>query len=254
MRKYWAPKIEKAAATPEKDHIMREALSVAYCASERARNANHPVGAVAAAIRAALPEFQPWQPDMSQLDLSQATRRMFEGKGLTMPPNFIRESSASYLTAMRAWLIQDSDGSVCTTSELMQKKATRQEMHTQMSQGQKLSDALRLFWKRPEPIELRAIEDLLRRLAEQILPGTPVRFTTLDEPHYRAALRLQLADNPIPAARGGIHNPHPLLGSSDDVSVASILICLEPWASAQSGQAIELADFSALDFMEKHKQ
>lgn len=254
MRKHWAPKLEKAAATPEKDRIMREALSVAYSASERARDPDHPVGAVARAIRAALTEFKSWQPDMSQIDLSQATRQMFEGKSLTMPPDFAEESSASYITAMRAWLVQDGDGSVCTTSELMQKKATREEMHAQMNQGKKLSDALRLYWKRPEAMELRTVEDLLRRLSEAIVPETPVRFTAREEPHYRAALRMQLADNPIPAGIGGVHNPHPLFGLSDDVSVASILICLEPWAAAHSGQVVELADFSLLDFMENEAQ
>jgi hypothetical protein len=155
---------------------------------------------------------------------------------------------------MRAWLVQDSDGSVCTTSELMQRKATREEMHTQMSKGKKLSDALRLFWKRPEPIELRAVEDLLRGLSEAIVPGTTICFTVFDEPHYRAALRLQLGDNSIPAAIGGVHNPHPLLGPSDRAGVASILICLEPWAAAKSDEAVELADFSLFDFMKKEGQ
>jgi len=249
---HWAPKLEKAALDPEKNREMRKVLSLAYSASERARDPNHPVGAVTGAIRAALPEFQPWQPDTSQIDYYKVARRMFEGKGsFSMPPNFAEESSASYVTAMRAWLVQDSDGSVCTTSELMQKKATREEMHTQMSQGQKFSDTLRLFWKRPEPIELRAVEDMLRRLSEAIIPKTLVRFTACDESHYRAALRMQLADNPIPAAIGGVHNPHPLLGLSDGTGVVSVLIYLEPWATAKSGEAVELADFSLLDFMKK---
>jgi hypothetical protein len=247
MRKHWAPRIEKAAAKPEKDRMMRKALSMAYSASERARDPNHPAGAVAGAIRAALPEFRPWQPDISKVDLAQATKQMFEDKSLTMPPKFAEESSASYVTAMRAWLVEDSDGSVCTTAELMRRKATRQEMHAQMSHGKKLSDALRVCWKRPETLELRAVEDLLRRLSEAIVPETAVRFVAYEQPQFRAALRMQLADNPIPAALGGVHNPHPSFGLS---SVASILICLEPWAAAQSGQVVELADFSLLDFME----
>jgi RNA polymerase sigma factor (sigma-70 family) len=255
MRKHWAPKFEKAALDPERNRVMRKSLSLIYSASERAENPNHPVGAVAGAIRAALPEFQSWQPDTSQIDYSQAAKQMFEGKGsFSMPPNFAEESSVSYVTEMRAWLVQDSDGSVCTTSELIQRKATQEEMHTQMSQGKKLSDALRLFWKRPESIELRAIEDLLRRLSETIVPGTPVRFTAFDEPHYRAALRMQLADNPIPAAMGGVQNPHPMLGTSERGSVASIMICLEPWAAVKSGEAVELADFSLFDFMKKPEQ
>jgi hypothetical protein len=180
---------------------------------------------------------------------------MCEGKGsFSMPQNFAEELSASYISAMRAWLVQDSDGSVCTTSELIQRKATRQQMHTQMSRGNRLSDALRLFWKRPEPIELRAIEDMLRHLSETVVPGTPVRFVAFDNPHYRAALRMQLADNPIPAAIGGVHNPHPLLGTSDRAGVASIIIYLEPWAAAKSGETVELADFSLFDFLKKEGQ
>jgi len=254
MRKHWAPKLEKAALDPERTCEMRKILSLAYSASERARDPNHPVGEVAGAIRAALPEFQSWQPDTSKIDYSQTMRQMFEGKSPSMPSNFAEVSTASYITAMRACLVQDSDGSVCTTSELMQRKTTRDEMHTQMSQGNRLSDAFRLFWKSPESIELRAIEDLLRRLSETIIPGTPVRFTSFDGPHYRAALRMQLADNPIPAAMGGVHNPHQLLGTSERGSVASILIWLEPWAEAKSGKAVELANFSLLDFMKKPEQ
>jgi len=150
--------------------------------------------------------------------------------------------------------VQDSDGSVCTSSELIQKKATQKEMHTQIGQGSRMSDALRLFWKRPEPIELRAIQELLRRLSETIVPGTPVRFNAFDGAHYRAALRMQLAEDPIPAAMGGVHNPHPLLDTSERGGVASILIYLEPWASAKSGEVVELADFSLFDFMKKEGQ
>ena len=255
MRKHWAPKFEKAASDPERTREMRKCLSLAYSASERAADPNHPVGAVAGAIRLALPEFKSWQPDVSKIDYSQAARRMFEGKAsFSMPPNFAEESSASYISAMRVWLVQDSDGSVCTTSELIQKKATQKEMHEQMSQGNRLSDALRLFWKRPEPIELRAVEDMLRYLSETIVPETPVRFTAFDGAHYRAGLRMQLAENPIPAAIGGVHNPHPLLGTSDGTGVASVMIYLEPWAAAKSREVVELADFSLFDFMKKKEQ
>jgi RNA polymerase sigma factor (sigma-70 family) len=252
MKKHWAAKLEKASMSPEKNRTLHEALGRIYAPSERARDPNHPIGAVAAAIRAALPEFQPWQPDISQIDVAQAAAQMFEGKGFSMPPHFTDLSSASYITAMQAWLVQDEDGSVCTTYELMQRKTSRKELHAQMSQGNKLSDALRLFWKRPEPLELRAVEALLRRLSEAIIPAPPVRFLAYDEPRYREGLRMQLADNPIPAAIGGVHNPWP--GLPDGISVASILIYLEPWAAAQSDRAVELADFSLFDFVEKWKQ
>jgi len=249
IKKHWAPKRATLPVPAEKERRLREALGQIYAPSARARDPNHPVGAVAAAMRAALPEFQPWQPDMSQIDMAQAARQMFEGKGFSMPPGFNDESSGSYITAMQAWLVQDEDGSFCTTYELMQKKASRKELHAQMSQGNRLSDALRLIWKRAERLELRAVEDLLRRLSEAIVPATPVCFIAYDEPHYRAGLRMQLGDNPIPAAIGGVLSSVP--GVSEDVAVASVVIHLESWAAAQSSQAVELADFSLSDFLEK---
>ncbi len=252
MKKHWAPKLEKASMSPEKDRMLREALGRIYAPSERARDPNHPVGAVAAAIRAALPEFQLWQPDISQIDFAQTARQMFEGKSFSMPPGFNDASPVSYIMAMQAWLVQDQDGAVCTTYELMQKKASRKELHAQMTQGNKLSDAFRLFWKRPDRLELRDIEDLLRRLATAIVPEGPVRFLVHDVPNCRTGLRMQLGDNRIPAAMGGIHNPWP--GLPEGISVASILIYLEPWAAAQSGQTVELADFPSFDLVGRQEQ
>lgn len=228
----------------EKERKMRDVLDRIYGSSQRARDPNHPVGTVANAIWTALPDFQPWRVDWSEVDVSQMVRNISEGseKALSFmrPPDFTEGSRGSYMSAMRAWLIQDQDGSVCTTYELMQKKATMESLRTQIRKGKRLSDALHLLWKKPESMELRAVEELLRRLSEAIVPTTPMRFRSHNDPRYRASLRMQLGDNPIPAAIGGVHNPLP--GLSDKISVASILIYLEPWAAAQSGQIVELAD------------
>ncbi|MEN6577772.1 MAG: hypothetical protein ABFD90_15620 [Phycisphaerales bacterium] len=83
------------------------------------------------------------------------------------------------------------------------------------------------------------MEGLLRRLAEQVVPKTPVRFCPYEEPRYRAALRMQSGDNPIPAAIGGVHHRWSIL--PEGVQVASVGIHLEPWASARTGQVVELA-------------
>jgi hypothetical protein len=63
---------------------------------------------------------------------------------------------------------------------------------------------------------------------------------------------MQLGDNPIPAAIGGAHNTRP--GLPDGISATSVLICLEPWAAAQTGRAVELADLSLLDFLKNGGQ
>jgi hypothetical protein len=143
--------------------------------------------------------------------------------------------------------VQDEDGSVLTTFELVQRKETKQSLAAQMKQS-RLSDVLWLLWKQPEALELRAVEEQLRHLSEATAPGTPVRFCPYEEPRYRAALRMQLGDNSIPAAIGGVLNPWP--GSSDRFSVASLVIYLEPWAAAQTGQVVELTPFSPQFFLE----
>jgi RNA polymerase sigma factor (sigma-70 family) len=242
LQRHWARKLAKGPMSPEKERLLREGLGRIYAPSQRGRDPNHPVGKVTQAIRAALPEFTDWQIDMSTVDFSQAARQMLEGKSFSMPPDFAEASDASYISAMQAWLVQDDDGSVLTTYEIMQKTADKQTLNAQMKQGSRLSDVLWLLWKRLLPLELREVEELLRRLSDAIVPATPVHFYPYDEPRYRAALRMQLGDNPIPAAIGGVLSPWP--GLPDQVSAASVLIYLEPWAAAQTGHGVELAPFS----------
>jgi RNA polymerase sigma-70 factor (ECF subfamily) len=255
MQKHWAKKKRKPLE-PEKERMLRDALGRIYSASERARDPNHPVGAAANAIRAVLPEFQCWQVDWSKVDFDGMMKNMLSDKAdafLSMrPPGFNSDTPGSYISPIRAWLIYDEDDSVRTLFEIMQSKESRDAMFSQMKQGGRLSDAMSLLLKRAEPLELMAVEELLRRLAHEIIPETPVFFRPYDEPRYRAGLRMQLGDDPVPAAIGGVHNNWP--GLPDGIAVASVLIYLEPWASARSGQAVELAEFSLSDFMKKKKQ
>ena len=116
----------------------------------------------------------------------------------------------------------DRDGSVHTTAELFLSQTTRDELIAHMKQGSRSSDTLWLLWKQSVTIELRTVEEQLRYLSEKIVPGIPTRFSTYEEPRYRAALRMQLAEIPIPAAIGGVLNPEP--GFSDSFSAASVTI------------------------------
>lgn len=256
MQKHWAKKLKKLPMEPKRERMLGDGLGRIYSASERARDPNHPVGAAANAIRAALPEFQQWQVDWSEVDISEMARHMFDGKANTflpmMPPGFNTDAPGSYISSLRAWLIEDEDGSLRTSFEIMQSKDTRGAMLSQMKQGGHLSDAMSLLWKRAEPLELRAVEELLRRLSNEIVPNTPVSFRSYDEPRFRAGLRMQLGDDPVPAAIGGVQNPWP--GLPDGIGIASVHIYLEPWATAKSGEAVELGDFSLIDFMKKPEQ
>jgi len=257
MKKHWAAKRAKTPLPPEKERKLRQMVARTYGPSPRAQDPNHPVGAAASAICAALPEFQLWQIDWSQVDFSRMVQDISEGneKGLSFlrPPGFIEGSQEAFISPTRAFLVQDEDGSLCTPYELMQRKDSVEALKGQIKQGKRLSDVLNLLWKNSEPLELRAVENLLRHLSEAIVPQTPARFYPHEEPRFRAALRMQLANDPIPAAIGGVLNRLPRL--PDDVTVACVDVYLEPWAAARSGQAVELADVpSLLDLLGKGNQ
>lgn len=256
MQKHWAKKLKKLQMEPERERIARDGLCRIYSLSERALDPNHPVGAAANAIHAALPEFQQWQIDWSEIDIAGMFKNMLSGKEdafqSMMPPGFNSDAPASYIYPVRAWLIYDEDGSVRTSSEIMQNKESRGAMLSQMKQGGRLSDSMSLLLKRAEPLELRSVEKLLRRLSNEIIPKAQVSFRSYDGPRYRAGLRMELGDDPVPAAIGGVHNNWP--GIADGIAVASVHIYLEPWAAARSGEAVELAEFSLSDFMKKEGQ
>ena len=196
---------------PKRERLLGDGLGRIYSASGRARDPNHPVGAAANAIRAALPEYQQWQVDWSEVDLYDMTQHMFDGEGdpnLPMrPPGFNTDAAGSYIHSLCAWLIQDEDGLLRTSFEIIKNKDTRDSILSQLKQGGRMSDALSLLLKKTGPLELRAIEELLRRLSNEIVPNTPVSFCSYKEPRCRAGLRMQLGDNPVPAALGGVQNP-----------------------------------------------
>jgi len=251
-----AKKLRELHMESEAERATRVKLGRIYAASARARDPNHPVGVAVNAIRAALPEYQPWQVDWSEVDISDMGRHMFDGEGdpnvPMSPPGFNADAEGSYIHSLCAWLVQDEDGLLRTSSEIIQNQDTSYSIRSQLKRGGRLSDALSLLLKRTEPLELRAIEALLRRLAHEIVPNTALSFCPYKDPRCRAGLRMQLGDSPVPAALGGVLNPWP--GLPEGINIASVLICLEPWATAQSGEAVELVDFSLFDFMYEPEQ
>ena len=72
---------------------------------------------------------------------------MFDAKADTflpmMPPGFNTDASGAYISSLRAWLIEDEDGSLRTSFEIMQSKDTRGAMLSQMKQGGHLSASFR---------------------------------------------------------------------------------------------------------------
>ena len=212
--------------------------------SERAQNPDDPVGAAARALRAALPEFQTWQIDASAI----AESLLAGGASLHLPPGFAEGEPGSYLRATRGLVLLKPDGSIQTTADLV-KEPPPKDPAQRPERDTRISDVLDLTWMRREPIELRSVEELLRRLVEAVVPDTPASFHSHDEPQFRSALRLQLSDIRVPAALGGVYYPWPEI--PEGTGTAYVRIHLEPWATAQSGQVVELAQFSLPPFNEE---
>ena len=246
---------KRMATTEGREEVERRSRKVMeyfYRPSERALNPDHAVGKVARAIRAALPEFQKWQVDVSHAAQSLVQRFSGNSESSNLPPGFAKGSPGSYVYATRGTLFQSEDGSLRTMYELIQCKNIKHLNDAEFISNGRLSDVLALMWMRAETIELHAVEELLRRLSEAIAPQVEARFLAYEEPRYRSALRMQLGNIAIPSAIGGPLNPWPNMPES--VSAACIQIFLEPWATAQSGQVVGLIEFSLSDFLDNRKQ
>jgi RNA polymerase sigma-70 factor (ECF subfamily) len=206
--------------------------------SDRVSDPGHPVGAVAARIRKALPPFEEWT-----LDVGAAAAHLLYLAGddrdrlrAILPPGFAEGRPGAFLRASRGLLLAGEDGSVRTSYQLLQVSPDTAAFRAGLATA-RISDVLDFSWMVPEPIELRAVQELLEQVAGTVLPGTPVRAVHYDEPRYRAGLRLIVGDEPSPGAIGGVLAAWE--GRPPGVEAAHVRFFLEPWAAARSGQAVD---------------
>jgi RNA polymerase sigma factor (sigma-70 family) len=211
--------------------------------SDRASDPGHPVGRVAATIRRALPPFQEWTLDVAAaaahvLSFSRDDRDRLHS---ILPPGFAEGRPGAFLRASRGLLLAGEDGSVRTTYQLLQDSTDSAAFRAGLATA-RISDVLDFTWMVAKSIELRSVQELLEQLTATVLPGATMRFVHYDEPRYRAALRLHIEDEVSPAAVGGVLAGWQ--GRPPGVDAAHVRFFLEPWASAQSGQAIDFDRFS----------
>jgi RNA polymerase sigma factor (sigma-70 family) len=218
--------------------IARETLQRFAQPSHRASDPKHPAGAIAIAIRKALPEFQNWQPDAGEAAAGFLAAAGEAGDHVPplLPPGFQDGRPGAFLRATRAILFPDGSERVQGVYELLQRSPDEQNLRAGMK-GARLSDTLDLTWMVAGPLELRSVQETLERMAAAVLPGVPVRFSPFDEPRYRSALLLYLGDHSMRAASGGVLAPW--RGHPPDAAAAHVRIFLKPWAAAQSGRAVE---------------
>jgi hypothetical protein len=206
--------------------------------SDRTSDPNHPVGAIAAAIRKALPDFQDWP-----LNAGEAAARFLTFTGehrgrlqAILPPGFAEGHPGAFLRATRAIVRLGGSGRVQSIYELLQDSPDERTFRLALHDT-RISDALDLTWMVAGPLELRSVQEMLERLISAVLPGAQARFSIYDEPRYRSALQLQVGDVSARAAHGGVLAEWP--GRPQGVDAAHLRILLEPWATVQSGHVVE---------------
>lgn len=218
--------------------FLREAAQRFTGPSDRATDPNHPVGAMAAAIRRALPDFQDWR-----LDAGEAAVRFFAGTGeyrerlqAVLPPGFAEGRPGAFLRVTRGLLRVTGNGAVQSMYQLLRDSPDERTLRDAGS-GMRISDVLDLTWMVAGPVELRSVQELLERLTSAFLPREQVRFSPYDEPRYRSALELHVVDRSVRFAYGGVLADWP--GRPRGVDAAHLRIFLEPWATVQSGRVVE---------------
>jgi RNA polymerase sigma factor (sigma-70 family) len=210
--------------------------------SDRASDSQHPVGAVALAIRAALTDFQDWP-----LSLADTAARFFEFSGehrdylkTVLPPGFADGLPGAFVRATRAIVFLNPNASTQGVYEQLQD-SNDEERFRAARKNIRLSDVLDLTWMVPGSLELRAVQELLERLTSTVLPLAQPRFSSYDEPRYSSALQLQFDGVSARAAIGGVLAEWP--GRPAGVAAGYVRIFLESWATLYSGQPV---DFDAL--------
>jgi hypothetical protein len=212
---------------------VRKAARLFTGPSPRALDSEHPIGKMAAAIRAALPEFRDWAPDADEF----ATQFLATMSGRSAhvylePPGFAEGVPGAYLRATRA-LIYAPAGS---TYEIIQANPRPEDFQTALRSAQ-LSDVLDLVWMVPGTLELKVVQELLDRLCAVVLPQHELRFSPYEEPRYRAALQATTANGPR-LAHGGVLNPWS--GVAPTAGAAQVRLFLEAFVAAATGEAVPL--------------
>ncbi|MBN2590235.1 MAG: RNA polymerase sigma factor [Sedimentisphaerales bacterium] len=203
--------------------------------SQRVTDLNHPVCKVMNAIKSALTAFKEREEDTNALaeNIIKLHTTGEVNSSSSMPPGFVEGIPGSFISYARQAFFEKVDGTLCTMYELDWPKDK-----VNIKGNGLISEVLYLTWLRKEIIELRSVEELLRDLALKVVPDTKYILSSYSDPRISSGLQMNFEGITLPAATGGVNFAWP--GLPEGVSVASVILYLEAWASAQSGQNIGL--------------
>lgn len=245
--------VAKHYNTPEKKaelaRGMQKVVAVAAKPSNRVEDPTHPLGRIVEFIKDALSDFEPWQSDPKLA--VQRMMHVFSGhtQGISqgLPPGIAKGQPCAYLYQTRSLFFRDGQGIWRSMMEMSQLKERPSE---DIWKTAGLSDMLVLQWIQVELLDLRTVEKRLRDLVAAVVPDAVFSLVPYSSPRYRSGLRMQFKGSTLPATVGGVLEPWP--GLPEDRHCGMLVLCLEAWATALSGQNIELD--SAKPFLDMMKQ
>ena len=253
LKKYsnFAKKLAEHGSREKLELQTKKIMEIINKPSPRVTDLNHPIGKVAADIKSQLPEFKEREYDINKQ--AENIIQFYSGKldAVNMPPGFKEGIPGSFISLSKGSLFKNNDNSYWTIYEKYQNNESS-DNKALYTKGY-ISEIIHLIWLRKETIELKSIEKFLCDLSKKVIPDAKIIFSPLEQPAYRSSLRMNFEGIDIPAAIGGICFPMP--GLAEGAAVASILLYLEAWACAQSGQKFELTPLAAyLEQISKIKQ
>ncbi|MBN1363127.1 MAG: RNA polymerase sigma factor [Sedimentisphaerales bacterium] len=245
VRKKWlSQRVAVLKQDPQREQKFRAMMQRYHGPSRRVQDPNHPIGAAAQAIRSALPQFEEYRLETDQVIQSMLNAN----KSVPVPPALAEGRPGSFLNVTRGMLLLRPDGSMLSMREFLTGKPPANSDQGKASRRSCIAEVIDLFWNRADGIELRAVEELLTRLAVTVALGISTHILSYDHPHYRAALVLQLGDIVLPAAFGGVLYRRP--ETPEGIGSAHVRLYLEAWATARTGQTFEPEDLTlALDHL-----
>jgi len=240
LRKRWLHKGVTALKQDKgREQMFRRMMQRFHGPSERVQDPNHPIGAVAHAIRAALPEYQEYRLETKQVVQSM----LAESKNVPRPPALAEGRPGSFLNVTRGVLMRHADGTVPSMRQFLARKLPRDAGAGKVDMHMCISDVVDLFCNQTDGVELRAVEILLEHLHTALAPNASSRILSYDHPHYRAALLLHLGDIVLPAAFGGVLYRRPEMPQG--IGSMHVRLYLESWATARTDQPFEPEDISS---------
>jgi len=226
------------------DDMLRSTFQKSFGPPPQVFDPVHPLGSTVRAISEALVDFERWQPSVDEglAAFRHRLERELTGSppGL-LPPGFAQGRPGKFLRLNRGMLHVNASGRTEHPSKLIRQSDDWTEFRAGLANCV-CSTVADLFWLEARVLQSAEVEALLVSLVRRVLPSVEHRVGTCLAPRYRVGIHLELGDEFIEAAIGGVLPPWP--GQPEGTELAHVRLYVEAWAEARTGVRVEMENFA----------